>query len=196
VRTALELFGQRGFRGTTTRELAAAVGVSEPVLYQHFATKRDLYTAIVEHMLEEAVSSFAPAFEMLDETGDDRQFFQGLGEIFLDWYVARPNDIRLLLFSALESHEFSEIWHQQATLKLRTVLESHVEARVASRVFRELTPQVAARAFLGMISNYGMALTVFEHPVPGLRREEVVAQFVDIFLNGIRRRGAAGDTQS
>ena len=45
---AVRLFSEKGFRGVTTRELAAAVGVSEPVLYQHFETKRDLYHAIIE----------------------------------------------------------------------------------------------------------------------------------------------------
>ena len=47
VHAACRLFAERGFRGTTTRELAAAVGVTEPVLYEHFRTKRDLYSAII-----------------------------------------------------------------------------------------------------------------------------------------------------
>jgi len=48
VRCAIRLFAEKGFRGATTRELAASVGVTEPVLYQHFETKRDLYAAIIE----------------------------------------------------------------------------------------------------------------------------------------------------
>ena len=42
VEAACKLFADKGFRGTTTRELAAAVGVSEPILYEHFKTTRDL----------------------------------------------------------------------------------------------------------------------------------------------------------
>jgi AcrR family transcriptional regulator len=48
VEAAIQLFSERGFQGTTTRELAAAAGVTEPVLYQHFETKRDLYSALIE----------------------------------------------------------------------------------------------------------------------------------------------------
>ena len=48
IQAAMKLFSERGFRGTTTREIASAVGVSEPVLYQHFPSKGDLYTAIIE----------------------------------------------------------------------------------------------------------------------------------------------------
>ena len=48
VHSAIHLFAEKGFRGATTRELAAAAGVTEPVLYQHFRTKSDLYSAIIE----------------------------------------------------------------------------------------------------------------------------------------------------
>src|SRR5437764_12689967 len=48
IAAAVRLFAEKGFRGTTTRELASAIGVTEPVLYQHFGTKRDLYAAIIE----------------------------------------------------------------------------------------------------------------------------------------------------
>ena len=45
---AVRLFSQRGFRGTTTKEIAHAAGVSEAIIFRHFATKDDLYTAIID----------------------------------------------------------------------------------------------------------------------------------------------------
>lgn len=46
VKAALPLFARKGFARTTTRELAKAAGVSEPLLYRHFPSKEALYTAI------------------------------------------------------------------------------------------------------------------------------------------------------
>lgn len=46
VRAALPLFAQKGFARTTTRDLARAAGVSEPLLYRHFPSKEALYLAI------------------------------------------------------------------------------------------------------------------------------------------------------
>src|SRR5580704_1989477 len=46
VKAALPLFARKGFAETTTRELARAAGVSEPLLYKHFPSKEALYTAI------------------------------------------------------------------------------------------------------------------------------------------------------
>ena len=48
VQAAIELFSRKGFRGTTTREIAEAVGISEAALFKYFATKEDLYSAIIE----------------------------------------------------------------------------------------------------------------------------------------------------
>jgi len=46
VKAALPLFARKGFAETTTRELAKAADVSEPLLYKHFPSKEALYTAI------------------------------------------------------------------------------------------------------------------------------------------------------
>ncbi len=52
VETAIRLFTEGSYRGTTTAEIAHAAGVSEPILYRHFASKRDLYLAALEHVWE------------------------------------------------------------------------------------------------------------------------------------------------
>src|SRR3990172_677764 len=48
IQAAADLFSRRGFGGTTTREVAAAAGISEPTIFKHFATKEELYAAIIE----------------------------------------------------------------------------------------------------------------------------------------------------
>lgn len=46
VRAALPLFAKQGFAQTTTKDLAGAAGVSEPLLYKHFPSKEALYLEI------------------------------------------------------------------------------------------------------------------------------------------------------
>ena len=50
IETAIRLFTDGSYHGTTTAEIARAAGVSEPILYRHFASKRDLYLAALEHV--------------------------------------------------------------------------------------------------------------------------------------------------
>ena len=74
IDAALRVFAAGSYRGTTTAEIAREAGVSEPILYRHFSSKRDLYLACLEAVwhglrarwdaaIEEAVSSdqFLPA---------------------------------------------------------------------------------------------------------------------------------------
>src|ERR1035437_1511934 len=49
VETALDFFSRKGFGGTTTKEIAAAAGVTEAIIFRHFPTKQDLYNAVLDH---------------------------------------------------------------------------------------------------------------------------------------------------
>ncbi len=48
LRTAVEVFGEQGFRGSSLREIAARVGISEAGLLHHFGSKAGLLTATIE----------------------------------------------------------------------------------------------------------------------------------------------------
>src|ERR1043166_7339049 len=112
VREAIRLFAEDGFHGTTTRKLAAALGVTEPVLYQHFPSKEDLYRAIIETKAAEVQGQAGPLRELARGT-DDRAFLCALGELILRRYEQDPLLSRLLLFSALEGHELSELFFER-----------------------------------------------------------------------------------
>ena len=54
VKAVREVFAEKGFDGTTTRELAAAAGVSEALLFKHFPNKEALYSAMQTRLLQRA----------------------------------------------------------------------------------------------------------------------------------------------
>ena len=56
LQTAAELFSRRGYARATTAELAKAAGVTEPIIYRHFASKRDLFIALIEEAGEETLA--------------------------------------------------------------------------------------------------------------------------------------------
>ena len=53
VRAALRVFSSTSYAGATTAEIAREAGISEPVLYRHFASKRDLWIACLDVAWEE-----------------------------------------------------------------------------------------------------------------------------------------------
>lgn len=48
LETAVSLFAERGFSGTTTAILAKEAGVTEPIIYRHFPSKKDLFISVIE----------------------------------------------------------------------------------------------------------------------------------------------------
>lgn len=180
VDAAVKLFAEKGFRGTTTRELSASVGVTEPVLYQHFDTKRGLYDAILESAAQDGPPSELPS-------GDDRQVLTELAENILDWFLKDPRYIRLLLFSALENHELSDLFYEKHIVVFFQAMTAYIERRIADGAFRQVKPYLAARAFASMVGHQGLAAAVFHKGDLLADRRELVETLVDIFLAGMRK---------
>jgi AcrR family transcriptional regulator len=67
IETAIRLFSEGSYRGTTTSEIARAAGVSEPILYRHFASKRDLYLAALDHAWAELQQAWEAALTAADD---------------------------------------------------------------------------------------------------------------------------------
>jgi len=63
---ASRVFAEGTFRGTTTAEISRAIGCSEPILYRHFASKRELYLACIEQAWGELRGRLDPVLEIRD----------------------------------------------------------------------------------------------------------------------------------
>lgn len=79
VEAAGRLFGERGYDGTRLDDIAAAAGVTKPVLYRHFDSKRELYLALLARHRDD-LSSFADA---MPAEGSQRERLRAVLEIWL-----------------------------------------------------------------------------------------------------------------
>jgi AcrR family transcriptional regulator len=71
VEAAGRLFGERGYDATRLDDIAAAAGVTKPILYRHFDTKRALYLALLERHRDD-LASFAAMIDAEEGTADER----------------------------------------------------------------------------------------------------------------------------
>jgi AcrR family transcriptional regulator len=185
IKAAIELFAKNGFRGTTTRDLAAHAGVNEAIIFRHFNTKQELYRAILEQKLSQRQDAHWEEARQLAESGDDQKFLETFGRQFLERHEGDTTFMRLLMFSALEGHELSEMF--LASMSGRDPLASYFERRMNDGVFRRMDPHLAARAILGMFVSYIQMQEIFgQKKIKSFERNEVVNTFVSIFLAGIK----------
>jgi len=102
VTTAIDLFADQGFGGTRVRDIADRMGTSEPVVFQHFPTKQELYNAILDEIATRR--HFTELEELLYYEADyplDRALLL-LTRSFLDKACADDPVLRLILYAALE----------------------------------------------------------------------------------------------
>jgi len=76
---ACGIFSTGSYRGTTTAEIARQAGVTEPVLYRHFASKRDLYLAVLEESWGRLRAMWQTA---VDDEPDPRFWVAAMGRAY------------------------------------------------------------------------------------------------------------------
>jgi len=186
LHAAVGLFAERGFRGTTTRALADAVGVTEPVLYEHFKSKHELYAAIIEAKSREGMARATAALEPLVRAKDDRAVFTGVGEVILQTYHHDRDYARLLLSVALEDPQLGQLFYDRQR-EGRELLAGYIEERIRDGAFRPVDSRVAARAFIGMLAHHGVQAVLYNDDFVKASSRHIVEQMVDLFLFGISK---------
>ncbi len=183
IAAAASLFAAKGFKGTTTKEIAKAAGVSEALLFKHFPTKRALYSAILAEKV--MVSELLEAVEESAKKRDDRRVFT-----LIAGYRIRPNVdstlLRLLLFSALEGHELSDMFFGKQHRVFYDHLASYIRLRIEEGAFRPVDPLLAARAFIGMVVHHRLLHEIFGVPMYRTH-DDTVSTYVELFLHGLVR---------
>ena len=185
IHAAADLFSRKGFRGTTTREVAEAAKVSEATVFKHFATKEALYAAIIE--------AKAQTHQILDTAmaaaggGNDAKVLKTIAREMIARTQADPTLMRLLFFSALEGHALSDLFFRSRVQTMDAFLSHYIADRVAAGAFRPTDPMQATWNFMGMIAYHVLLRELFGlKPPQHLTTERAVDEMVALFLQGVR----------
>jgi TetR/AcrR family transcriptional regulator len=182
---AAELFSRRGFAGTTTRQIAAAVGTSETVLFRHFPTKEALYAAILEHRVPSAdVDRWVEDLRGIADRDDDAAVFTAVLKAVLESYRSDPVFHRLMLFAALEDHELARIGQVKYTTPVTGFLREYVARRQADGAFRRVRPEIVVHMLLSAPAQFAQWTSLGVNPL-GLSDQELATQAVTL-LTGLR----------
>jgi TetR/AcrR family transcriptional regulator len=186
IEVAIDLFSKKGFGGTTTKEIAAAAGVNEAIIFRHFATKQQLYAAILDFKIGDPrlQESFA-ALCVLMEGQDDEAVFGWLVRKVLDVYHDDPRFERLMLFAALEGHEIA-VMHHNVVLPFVEALRKYVERRQQEGGLIACDPFLVITAVVGVAKQFAMGRYLFPGKHCDGTDEDVAEVLTGIVLSGVR----------
>src|SRR5262249_19323750 len=186
VRTASALFARRGYRGTTTREIAERAGINEALLFRHFPSKEKLYWTIIEEQCG-ARGRRHKIRQILEAGGSDLEVFAAIAREFLV-RTARDTELtRLLWFTALENHTLSRRFFRTFVAVYYEALAEHIRRRAREGAFRNVDALLSARGFLGMVVYHFLVQELFGgEKYQKFDPEAVAGTLAGIWLNGMQ----------
>jgi TetR/AcrR family transcriptional regulator len=193
LHTAVELFSQRGFKGTTTKEIAKAAGVSEAMVFRHFANKDALYGAILDTKgCQDGVHKFPweGNHELRDAMTrkDDLAVFYNIAFDALNKHETDVAFMRLLFYSALEEHELAERFFHEFIERIYEFIGGYIKKRQRDGALRKMNPRIAVRAFLGMLIHHSLNNILWDKKrvLLDVSNQDAAQNFAQILFNGIK----------
>lgn len=181
------MFSKRGFSGATTKEIAVAAGVTEAIIFRHFATKEQLYNAIIDQRLQspQTRESLAGLQDAMDRN-DDEAFFRIITSQLIEVTRSDPKFERVLLYAALEGHEIAAMHHEQFAMPVMEMLVGYITRRQREGAMRQMHPGAVLFAVAGMAKQYAMHHYMCDYKSVGFSDEEAVESFTRILMDGLR----------
>ncbi len=189
IDVAMRLFSQKGFTGTTTKEIALAANVNEAIIFRHFATKDDLYAAILDHKANEVCSGdWLEELREYAERCDDEGLFRLIATKKFEHYRRDEsyNFLRLMFYSALEGHGLAHVFLERQARPVHEFLCDYIKKRQREGAFRQVHPGVAVSSFIGMLNHHMIMGAFFENWKIDLTDEEAINSYTRLLLNGLR----------
>jgi AcrR family transcriptional regulator len=126
---AIDVFAEKGFHATSMDEVAEAAGVTKPVLYQHFDSKRELFLELLEDVGGYLVSAVTAA---VGGASGPRQQVEAGFEAYFEFVTEQTNAFRLLFGSgSRRDEEFNEVVRR---------VEDVMAAAVAALIETDISP--------------------------------------------------------
>jgi len=185
---ALTVFSRKGFKGTTTKEIAAAAGVAEAIIFQHFPSKEALYNAVLELNLGAwETEQDAEAINGYMERGDDEGLIRTFVLRILNDYRTNAAFQRVAMFAALEGHEQGVSRLKEQFAPVYKQFKEYVEKRQREGALMDGDPFAILLCITGIAHQYGLITSIVDTAISDIPDTAAVEQFTRILLDGVRK---------
>lgn len=182
---ALKLFSEKGFYGTSTRDITREAGVSKGTLYWYWKSKDELAFSLVSDMLSDFLALIERA---RDGEGTVAERFENLiGEV-AELYYRETDYLRLLWkFRVDREYIFRQDYTERVTsyyIRMRHALESMIKQGMDNGEFRKVDPRQMAFILLGIAE--GMELEWLENEEE-LSMRDALVEIMNILFSSLRK---------
>jgi AcrR family transcriptional regulator len=190
MHSAFELFAEKGYANTSTREIAERAGVNEVTLFRNFKSKYNLFL--------EATMKFCPIPPAEQIMAENRRYSFQEGLRRLEHGIIanlRQNfpQIRLMMLESATSPEIRNIL-AQVPITMRHIVAEHLRRGQREGYVREgLNLELMASYLLWLNLAYVMTTSLHEPEVYPFEQQEVLEGVLEVFLRGLHPDAPAPD---
>ena len=188
IDAANRTFAERGYLGASMERIAAAAGVSAPLIYEHFASKKELYI----ELLDLNGRALVAATTREEGFGSVEDLLRANILAFFEFVRDHRSAWRMLFLDPAPDPAIASAQHAlqaAATERLARVIVARVPAlRVSAKIPRERADQLIAEA--GKSALNGLAVWWWDHP--DLPAEALAAVAMDLLWTGLGNLGEGG----
>ena len=178
MQAAIDLFAAKGFKGTSTRDLAKAVGMSISNIYYYFGSKEGLLLAILERSSNLILESLRQVSEL---NLDPLERFKAVVEVHIKLSEKFKKETKVFY---LDEEHLSEEGVEINRQTQRAILGIYLKVLAAMQEaghLRSRNPHVVAFNILGVI-NWKLRWYRWDGP---LTQDQVIQEMVDFIMHGI-----------
>jgi AcrR family transcriptional regulator len=178
---AARLFAERGYEGTAIGEVAAAAGVSRAVVYDHFASKRDMH----EHLLRQQGRGLLEAIgERAASAGDAGERFRLGVTAFFEYVKAHPYAWRMIIRDPPVDAQLARL-QRKMQRRATAILAQLLATDPAVAANNERNPERTLLLAQGLMwATNGLAAWWYDHPDASI--EVLVESAIDLCWHGLK----------
>ncbi|HEV2634597.1 MAG TPA: TetR/AcrR family transcriptional regulator [Actinocrinis sp.] len=170
LQNATRLFAERGYDGTSLQDVAEAVGLTRPSLYNYVNSKEDLLAALVADVSENDAQTLH-TLNLRRDIGP-REKLYAMVQLFVRQRAAAPERFRVLEREESSLPEPTAQAHQQAKRAVLADMRATIAAGMAAGDFKPCDERVAALSVIGMCNWVAW----WYHPGGDLSAESIADQ--------------------
>ncbi len=154
---SLRLFSEKGFARTSVRDIAQAAGITDAAIYYHFASKRDLFEALIE---ERGFTAALEGLERAEITVGPREAITGIAIGALEFIYGNRDLMKVLMLEAMAedpvaAEEYRILFERWARAEARILRHYAEHGQLRTEAIDELATQLVLTV-LGVFADYLM----------------------------------------
>lgn len=182
LQVAEELFAEKGFAGTSLRQIGAVLGIANSSIMYYFPTKKKLYMAVLDRVAD----SMKSVLEVINTFGSDPvQDFITMIESSMVWVNENPGRVRLLLREMMENSERLEQARSFVLSNVQRNMRSPIDQIQSQGGLGLFNPDLFLLHILGSITYFSVAKPSINRIIEKKDPSDINDQIKETIINAV-----------